>query len=296
MWTRKLPVVALLSLLFGAACLLSTGCGMGSPVKVDSLADLENELHPKVDPKAEADKTPKKAATAKTPEEKAAKPFTAEMANTVIKGVCLFEGTLPTFNPTIKTSEECAAIHKHAPLLKEDYIVTDGKLANVVVYVSKSNDAYSFDNFSLPPARINQVGCQYVPHVLALMTDQRLEVESSDPFSHNIHIKPQYGAETNFSQGTPGIAPTKPKYDTPELGISVRCDVHTWMLAWICVFQHPFYAITKTDGTFEFKVPPGKYEISVWHESSAKMKMPKTIPVDVAPEKPGDLKFSFSKK
>ncbi|HLL90966.1 MAG TPA: DUF2012 domain-containing protein, partial [Tepidisphaeraceae bacterium] len=47
----------------------------------------------------------------------------------------------------------------------------------------------------------------------------------------------------------------------------VKCDVHPWMTAWIRAFDHPFFATTKEDGTFEIKdLPDGQYTLTAWHE------------------------------
>ncbi len=47
----------------------------------------------------------------------------------------------------------------------------------------------------------------------------------------------------------------------------MKCNVHPWMKGYIAVFQHPYFAITGKDGTFELKnVPHGEFRIEAWHE------------------------------
>ena len=49
--------------------------------------------------------------------------------------------------------------------------------------------------------------------------------------------------------------------------MSFRCDVHGWMRAYANVVTHPFFAVTKDDGSFEIKgLPAGTYTIEAWHE------------------------------
>ena len=49
--------------------------------------------------------------------------------------------------------------------------------------------------------------------------------------------------------------------------IPIGCDVHPWMRAYVSVVAHPYFAVTRSDGTFEINdVPPGDYEIEVLHE------------------------------
>lgn len=279
--------------------LAGSGCGLGSPVKVSSVDDLDEAIHPKEALKAVE-------APANKPAAKAAagggggEPFALEKATATIKGVVLFEGTGPK-SLTISVDSDkgcvkCRAENAMHVLVKEEYVVNDGKFANVIVYVSDGVNKFNFENFTLPPARINQFGCQYTPHVLAMMTDQKLEIQSSDDVSHNIHASPLTNAGINVSQTSKGIMPTKPSFSAPEMDIKIQCDVHSWMTAHLCVFGHPFFAVTKEDGTFEIKLPPGKYELSAWQESQSKLKAPKPQRVEVAAGTPAEVKIVYAAK
>ena len=47
----------------------------------------------------------------------------------------------------------------------------------------------------------------------------------------------------------------------------VRCDVHPWMLAYVGVFDNPWFAVTDDAGAFAIKsVPEGSYKLVAWHE------------------------------
>ena len=50
--------------------------------------------------------------------------------------------------------------------------------------------------------------------------------------------------------------------------ITIRCDAgHAWMSASVMVIEHPYHAITGTDGSFRLDdVPPGAYQLRMWHE------------------------------
>ena len=54
------------------------------------------------------------------------------------------------------------------------------------------------------------------------------------------------------------------------LPISINCDLHTWMSAKLFVFDHPYYAKTKEDGTFEIPYIPAGAEVTLmaWHEAN----------------------------
>jgi hypothetical protein len=56
----------------------------------------------------------------------------------------------------------------------------------------------------------------------------------------------------------------------PALVIVKDAD-HPWPRAYIAVFDHPYYAVTRPDGSFSIDgVPPGKYTLVAWHERTGK--------------------------
>jgi len=72
--------------------------------------------------------------------------------------------------------------------------------------------------------------------------------------------------------------------------IPVKCNVHAWMRAYIGVVAHPYFAVTKLDGTFELaNVPPGDYTVAVWHEKLGNQ----TKPVHVAPSGRAGVDFTY---
>ena len=50
--------------------------------------------------------------------------------------------------------------------------------------------------------------------------------------------------------------------------IKVECDLHSWMTAWIVVTPNGYSDVSSSDGTFSISnIPPGKYELTAWHET-----------------------------
>jgi hypothetical protein len=146
--------------------------------------------------------------------------------------------------------------------------VKDGGLADVLVYV-KSGLHGSYPS-PTEPVLLDQKGCDYWPHMVVKMVGQPLTIRNSDDTLHNIHPRPQINPEFNIGQPHQGME-SKKTLDKPEVMIPVGCDVHPWMRAFISVFDHPFFTVTKEDGTFEIKgLPAGEYEIEAYH---GKLKM-----------------------
>jgi hypothetical protein len=182
-----------------------------------------------------------------------------------LKGSTKFEGT--ALKPTridMSSDPNCAKAHP-TPATTEDVVIgANGALENVLVYVS---DGLGDRTFEPPqqPAVIEQKGCQYKPHVLALQTNQKLDVVNSDETTHNIHPMPNNNREWNKTQPH-GLA-VEESFAREEIPIPVKCNIHPWMHAYIAVFKHPYFAVTDKDGGFDLKnLPPGTYTIKAWHE------------------------------
>lgn len=196
----------------------------------------------------------------------AAKPVDTATAGEV-SGTIKLAGTPPKMRVINMAAEpNCAKEHGGQPAMTEDVVPGDnGTLQNVVVYLQGDFSQYTFPT-PTAPVMIDQRGCQYRPHILALMANQPLEVVNSDPVTHNIHPVPKDNREWNQSQ-PPGAAPINQTFARPEVAIPVKCNVHPWMKAYIAVLNHPYYQVTSKDGSFDLKnVPPGNYMLTAWHE------------------------------
>jgi len=193
----------------------------------------------------------------------AAAPPAASAGSASITGKVTFEGTVPPAE-RVKTSADpkCQAAHPGG-LERQPVKVKDGGLADVLVYVKT---AASTAPAPTTPALIDQTGCVYVPHVIAVQAGQPITIRNSDDTLHNIHPRPTVNDEFNLAQPRKGTEHTR-QFDKPEPWIPVGCDVHPWMRAYIAVIPHPFFAVTKEDGSFEIKgLAAGEYEVEAYHE------------------------------
>lgn len=184
---------------------------------------------------------------------------------TSMKGEVKYEGAPPKAS-RIDMSQDpfCAKAHP-TPATTEDIVVgANGGLENVVVYVSEGLGSQTFQP-PQQPAVLEQKGCQYKPHVLAMQANQKLSVVNADQTTHNIHPTPNTNREWNMSQ-PPGM-PLEQTFARMEVAIPVKCNVHPWMKGYIAVFKHPYFAVTDKTGNFDIKdLPPGTYTITAWQE------------------------------
>jgi len=158
----------------------------------------------------------------------------------------------------------CAKQHATPVFAQEVMTDSKGNLQNVIVFVSEGLGDRKFD----PPTQsavLEQKGCQYNPHVLALQTNQKLNVVNSDETTHNIHPLPSNNREWNETQ--PHGVVIEEAFAREEVAIPVKCNIHPWMRGYVAVFKHPYFAVTGKDGSFNLSnLPPGTYAIEAWHE------------------------------
>lgn len=139
----------------------------------------------------------------------------------------------------------------------------NGGLAGVIVSI-KTKVKGTFAP-ATAPVLLDQSGCMYTPAVIGLMTGQPLKMRNSDDTLHNVHPRPAVNEGFNVGQPRKGME-TERKFDKPEGLFPVSCDVHPWMRSYVAVFDHPFFSVTKEDGSFEIlNVPPGEYEVEAQH-------------------------------
>ena len=185
----------------------------------------------------------------------------------VLRGRVLYRGAKPTpVKISMNAEEWCEQAHQDGSVYEQPIFTGhDGGLTNAFVYIRTGLEGKAFEP-PATPVRIDQHGCMFMPRVIGMRAGQTLAVTNSDQVSHNIHPLPRNNFEWNQQQ-SPGAPDLARKFARPEIMIPVKCNVHAWMHAYIGVVEHPYFAVTAPDGAFEWtNVPPGDYEIAVWHE------------------------------
>jgi plastocyanin len=205
-----------------------------------------------------------------------------------VKGVVTLEGAAPKNEPIKMNADHYCVKANSTPQFQETYSVNDGKLANVFVYVKDGLGNYVFD-VPTDVAKIDQMNCRYHPHVFGMRVGQKLVILNSDNTLHNIHALPKGNAEFNTGQPIKDMK-TEHTFTAKEVMVPFKCDVHGWMNAYVGVLDHPYFAVTGPDGTFELKsLPPGTYTIEAWHEKLG----PMTQSVTVGQKESKEVNFTF---
>jgi hypothetical protein len=194
-----------------------------------------------------------------------------------ITGKVAFEGTAPEPELIDMGAEpDCQEKYPDGAFTEKVVVNDNGTLANVFVYVKSGLEGKTFAPPS-QPVLLDQEGCRYHPHVFGVQTNENITIRNDDPLLHNIHPEPKNSRPFNIGQPKEGME-TEKAFPAAEVMIHVGCDVHDWMSAYVGVVDHPYFAVTGSDGSFEIpNLPPGDYTVEAWHEEYGVQEMKITV-------------------
>ena len=141
--------------------------------------------------------------------------------------------------------------------------------------------------------KIDQKDFQFVPELVAIRHGDSVTFTNSDTATHNVRAAGEV-ANFNVTMSAGGAGSTV-KFDRAggiRRPVEIGCVFHSNMRAWVFVFDHPFYAVTKADGKFRLAdVPAGEYELELSHPAGG-MRSKKAITVKAGETVKVDLQVS----
>jgi len=151
------------------------------------------------------------------------------------------------------------------------------------------------------PPMIDQKDCKFLPPLQIVRSGTSMIIRNSDnDVLHNINVKEEVMTSSGrslermmFNIAQPFPVDIKKKVNpqsTPYL--TVGCEIHNWMSAYMLATEHPYAAIVKDDGSYVIDdVPPGQYAVIVWHPTLGRKKTTVTVTANSSAE----ANFAFSK-
>jgi len=214
-------------------------------------------------------------------------PIAGQGGTGTITGHVHYMGPTPV-NPIVRMGADprCNKLYVGKRPTSPTFVVgADGAFANVLVNL---DGMFPATPVSTMPVVLDQKDCQYVPRVVAARVGQTLEVRNDDPTEHNSHSASMAGNDFNTTQPIKTV-PFHFKLKAGEV-FRIRCDNHTWMLAYVGVFDHPYFSVSGSDGAFTIaNVPVGKQTVKAWHEVMGTQ----TQTIDVQAGKTTTVDFTF---
>ena len=112
------------------------------------------------------------------------------------------------------------------------------------------------------PASIVHQNKQFVPYVTAVQAGSTINLPNRDDVKHHAYsFSPAKKFELPLYSGTPD-APLL--FDKPGI-VTIGCNIHDWMTAYVCVVETPFFAVTGADGRAQVRgLTAGTYRAEVW--------------------------------
>lgn len=206
----------------------------------------------------------------------------------VLQGRVVWKGELPKVESLVDNNrihiDKEAILKAPKELLLDPTWRIDPKtkgVANVCVFVKRPKDRMlpilAEDKVRKDPAVMETPHTIFTPHVVALYP-KWFDGKDSGPTGQTFILKNTFEKTINARLFSPldgynyGLLQGSQKqFDlTPQkLPVHVLSDIHPWARAYVWVFDHPYFAITKTDGTFTIPRVPADMEVQVmaWHES-----------------------------
>jgi plastocyanin len=203
-----------------------------------------------------------------------------------LQGTVRFRGTPPA---ALRISRGSFAGCGKAPPRASSVIVSpDGGVAEAFVWIKQGlADA----DYPIPsdPVAIDQRGCEFVPRVAGVRAGQPVTFRNGDETLHNVHAVGSGSNRFNFGMPLTRME-VKRQLTEPQVMVTIACDVHPWMRAYLGVVRHPFFAVTGAGGSYELPgLPAGTYVVEAWQETVGRVE--ETVTVGEGEQRTLDLTF-----
>lgn len=114
------------------------------------------------------------------------------------------------------------------------------------------------------PNLMDQIFCRYVPHALAVREGQKILVLNHEAVAHNVKVDGNSG-KNNANQNMPPNTFQIFEWQPESGALNIECSIHGWMKMLAMTFDHPYFAVTAKDGSFELKnVPAGANSLVIY--------------------------------
>jgi plastocyanin len=149
-----------------------------------------------------------------------------------------------------------------AATVQMQLVGVDGRgIAGTVVALRNTDAARAIANPI--DAVMDQADRQFVPHVLVVPTGSRVSFPNSDSVSHQVYsFSPPKRFQLPLYRGK---AHPPVLFDQPGI-VTVGCNIHDQMRAYVYVVDAQYFGRTTADGSFAVAdVAPGEYRVQIWH-------------------------------
>jgi plastocyanin len=139
---------------------------------------------------------------------------------------------------------------------------------------------------------MDQKNFQFTPETIAIQAGDRVKFLNNDKEDHNVKsYHPLQSFNVNMPAGAEHVE-TFEKAGHLKRPYQIGCVYHSSMRAWIFVFDHPNFQVTKADGQFELKnIPPGQYKLELVHPAG---ELQWSQPIEVKADETENIEINVS--
>lgn len=139
-------------------------------------------------------------------------------------------------------------------------------------------------------AEIVQQNREFTPYVTAIQVGTTVHFPNRDNVQHQVYSLSK--AKKFELPLYSGEAQRAIVFDRPGI-VTIGCNIHDWMIAYVVVLATPHFAKTGADGSASVSAPPGGYRLEIWHPRLAR---PLTREITVSGAAPFALDFTLDLK
>jgi plastocyanin len=145
------------------------------------------------------------------------------------------------------------------------------------------------------PATMNQSDLAFSPHLLIVETGTPVAFPNDDDVRHHVY---SFSPASRFQMtiDSQSVHSEEIVFDTAGI-VTLGCNIHDNMLAYVLVVDTPYFATTDAAGTVSLSVPgTGEVEIHVWTPRLSEGELPGSVMVDLAAGEALEVTFQFDDK
>lgn len=132
-------------------------------------------------------------------------------------------------------------------------------VSDAVVYAKSGNSSSRAGKQTV----IDQQNKQFIPYVTAVQVGTSILFPNRDDIRHHVYsLSPAKKFELPLYAGIPAA----PVVFDKEGFVTLGCNIHDWMIAYVAVLATPYFQVSGADGRVALGgLPPGHYSVAVWH-------------------------------
>jgi plastocyanin len=141
-------------------------------------------------------------------------------------------------------------------------------------------------------AEISQYDLAFHPHLSIVETGSEVLFPNSDDVRHHVY---SFSDAKRFDLTIDSGSVTSQTFDTAGV-VTLGCNIHDGMLAYVLVVDTPYFAKTAADGTASLTAPAGRYELHVFTPRLPEKALPVPAPIELAAAGSQQITIRFERK